>query len=592
MSETCGRLPAKLNTAHNAFLGRLFSPQAASTLRSSAVHLPFIQFADKRVYQTVMTIRSKITLSITALALLVLTLAASLLWSLERGGYDMQRTRLAYEELAGYLQVAADVYRTAKLARRDLDREAMVDTAELIQARQRLFATRERIAQIVTAEADAGLRDDEGFEETERLEALTAGLDALLSGLDRVRVLNATGDRGGAVALLDALVDAEINDRLQHVIEDGIADERSELDEALENHNAVRWLVVGIGIAVATSGVVLAVGSIVLLVRQVRRPLGALEQWAAQVTSGDLDARIALSGSGEFDRLGHRFNHMADEIGQYRRQLERARDALEAQVAARTDELRAANAELRRRDLLRQQFFADVGHELRTPITALRGEAEIALRARGGREQRYREALEQIVKVSGQLTRFVNDIFLIARAEAGIADLRRGAVELDHEVRVAVEQMRTVAVVESQAARITTTLPAKPALIAGDADRLRQLVMILVQNSIEHGHSGVAVEVAVREVAGQVILEVRDDGPGIAPEDAPNVFDRLYRGHRSDSDGSGLGLPIARSIVLAHHGQIALETALGHGTRVVVRFESAGADAPDEAALIAGELGA
>jgi signal transduction histidine kinase len=517
-----------------------------------------------------MTIRTKITVCIAALAVLVLLLATALLWSLDRGRYDMERTRLAYEELAGYLELSAKVYRTAKLVRRELGAGEAVSSFDLAAERERLQRARERITTIIEAEEAEGLRDDEDFEEIERLETLTLGLDRLLEGLAQVQWLNATGARTEAVARLDELIANEVGEQLEPLIEDGIADEREELDEALANHDTVRRLAGMFGIGITLLGLVLAVGSVIFLVRQVRRPLGVLAGWADQVSTGDLDARVGLSGTAEFDRLGRQFNHMADAIGRYRRQLETARDTLETTVAMRTEELRDANAELERRDKLRQRFFADVGHELRTPITAVRGEAEIALRARTDREARYREALQQIVKVSGQLTRFVNDIFLIARAEAGIADMRRTSVDLGREVEDAVAQMRPIA--SAKQARLETSLPTTPVLIAGDPDRLRQLVTILVQNAIEHGQEGVGVEVRVREAGDDVVLEVVDDGPGIPAEDAPNVFDRFYRGNRSAGEGAGLGLPIARSIVLAHHGSIALDTAPGSGTRVTACF--------------------
>ena len=537
-----------------------------------------------------MTIRSKITFCIAALAALVLLLAAALLWSLERGRYDMERTRLAYEELAGYLELSADVYRTAKLVRRDLGSADFVNSFDLVVESARLQRTKERIALIIEAEDDEGLRDAEDFAEAERLEALTGGLDNLLEGLTRVQRLNASGARAEAVDLLDELVATDVVGILEPLIEDGIADEREELDEALANHDAVRRLAGMLGIGVTALGLLLALGSVAFLVRQVRRPLGVLAGWADQVSTGDLDARVALSGTAEFDRLGQRFNTMADAISRYRRQLEQARDSLEVEVAARTEELRGANTELERRDKLRQRFFADIGHELRTPITALRGEAEIALRARADREARYQEALQQIVKVSAQLTRFVNDIFLIARAEAGIADMRRTSVDLGREVEDAVTQMRAIAT--AKGAKLITNLPELPARIDGDPDRLRQLVTILVQNAIEHSQPGVTIEVGLRQNGADAVLEVRDDGPGIAAEDASNVFDRFYRGNRSAGEGAGLGLPIARSIVLAHQGSIALHTAPGRGTRVTARFSTAEAGSTASVGRTMGEVGA
>ena len=172
----------------------------------------------------------------------------------------------------------------------------------------------------------------------------------------------------------------------------------------------------------------------------------------------------------------------------------------------------------------------------------------------------------------------LNDIFLIARAQTGFADMRGQTLDLIEEVSAAVEQMRAIA--SERGSELRMEAADGEAFVEGDRQRLRQLTQILLRNAFEHGKDGVSVVVSVDRIDSEWELAVADDGPGFAAEDLERVFERFYRGAKSARSGSavgtGLGLPIARSIVLGHGGRIWIDRSAANGAVVRARFPAAG----------------
>ena len=203
----------------------------------------------------------------------------------------------------------------------------------------------------------------------------------------------------------------------------------------------------------------------------------------------------------------------------------------------------------------------------------MRGEAEIALRVRQDRQETYRAALSQIIGIADQLTRFVNDIFLVAREQAGVLDIRREVTDLKKAVCAGVEQMNSA--VDGGQAVLTTAFDDGQALIEGDVQRLGQLVRILLSNAIQHSQPGVRIQVGLHRTEAGWELCVEDDGPGIPEGEVNRVFERFYRAAVPDGTspgGTGLGLPIARSLVNAHGGRIWVDSGRRHGTAVRAVF--------------------
>ncbi|MEL6679618.1 MAG: HAMP domain-containing sensor histidine kinase [Pseudomonadota bacterium] len=381
----------------------------------------------------------------------------------------------------------------------------------------------------------------------------------------------------------------QIRDRIRNRIDPaltayGLQYQRTFLALIEQNDRLHRFNAILLG---AFSIVAVIVGMVVLAfsVERMRAGLSQLSSGAARFAHGDLTHRIKCEGQDEFTQLAEQFNAMATEIQSDRHLRERHRRSLEDSVIERTTELKEANIELLERERQRRIFFADLGHELRTPLTVMRGEAEIALRARRDREAAYGAALTRVVDISDQLTRLVNDIFLLARAQSGMLDLRERPLDLAAVVRASSAEMTNW--VEKNGGRIHLSLPDDPAIIEGDETRLMQVLRILVTNAAQHGGERPVITVALERDGSQWRLSVTDTGPGIPMEEREQVFTRFYKGGGERVGGTGLGLPIARTLVQAHGGRIWIDGAAGSGATFRLTFPMADAAPVARAALSA-----
>ena len=226
------------------------------------------------------------------------------------------------------------------------------------------------------------------------------------------------------------------------------------------------------------------------------------------------------------------------------------------------------------RESLRRQreFAADASHELRTPLTVIRASVDDLERHRAAPVASVGNALADIRDEVDQLTTMVDDLLLLARSDSGALALERLPVDLGDVASAGASALTQVA---SEGGVLLAVDP-EPADIVGDAARLRQLVVILVDNAIRHSPSGGTVNVTVRRTAPEGVLTVDDDGPGVRPEDLPRLFDRFYRAPGAPGGGTGLGLAIAEWIVVAHGGTIAAVNRTEGGARFVVRLPLAG----------------
>jgi len=285
----------------------------------------------------------------------------------------------------------------------------------------------------------------------------------------------------------------------------------------------------------------LAVAGGYLLAGRMLAPVGALADTARKITAESLSARLPVATPGdEFGRLATVFN----------------------ETLARLD---AAFEQLRR-------FTADASHELRTPLTAIRSVGEVALQ-RSLSAEGYREVVGSMLEEVDRLTRLVENLLLLTRAEAGRIPLARVTVDLRELVASVSDGLRVLAEEKNQ--DLTVQLDGGVTAHC-DAGVLRQGITNLLYNAIKYTpQHGVIRVAATSTVGGDAVIEVQDTGPGIPAADHQRVFERFYRADHARSrqtGGTGLGLAIARWAVEANGGRIELESLEGRGTlfRVVL----------------------
>ena len=291
----------------------------------------------------------------------------------------------------------------------------------------------------------------------------------------------------------------------------------------------------GVGAAVLVLSV--AVGT--LLAWRATRPLRAVSQTARRIIeTGDLAARMPDSnGSGELDVLVRQLNTLLDKNAAHVRVLRETLDNL--------------------------------AHDLRTPLTRLRGTAELALHDSGDPAD-ARAALADCINEADRLRHLLEALLDISAAEAGALALNRTRLDARTLVDRAVDLYREVA--EEKKITITLDQPA-PVELDADAIRLGQAINNLVDNALKYTPAGGKVAIGTRAEPGAIVITLADNGPGVPAAERDAIFRRLYRGDASRSQrGLGLGLSLVKAIVEAHRGTVAVDDAPGGGARFTVRL--------------------
>jgi len=231
-------------------------------------------------------------------------------------------------------------------------------------------------------------------------------------------------------------------------------------------------------------------------------------------------------------------------------------------------EMRSASEKLAEASRARTDFLADASHELRTPLTVLRGNAEIGLTLDGSPD--HIEILDDIVKESGRMTRMVEDLLFLARSDSASLPLEREFVPVASLLAELAE--RAEALARERGTNLATNLSGEGE-IEVDQGRVEQAILILMDNAAKYGPQGGRITLSAETHSGRLRITVADEGPGIPEEELPRIFERFYRMDKTRSrklGGSGLGLPIAKTIAEVHGGRIEVESHVGEGTRMSI----------------------
>ena len=283
-------------------------------------------------------------------------------------------------------------------------------------------------------------------------------------------------------------------------------------------------------VVVAAIGLLLFSTMFFRVMRRVGSPIADIVEAADRVASSDFSVRIAERGPPPLRSVAHAFNKMTDR--------------LQAQ------------------DRQRRHLMADIAHELRTPLTVVQGRLEGLLDGVYPRDDAH---VSEVLADTRILGRLIDDLRTLASSESGALSLQREATDL---VVLVHDVVRSLAA-DAQGAGVTIRIGESMNLPLADVDplRIREVVVNLVTNALHHTPAGGVVSIDGEAKNDRVVMTVADTGAGVAADDLPKIFDRFYKG--AGSRGSGLGLTIARNLIVAHGGEIRATSEPGMGTAIV-----------------------
>jgi two-component system, OmpR family, sensor kinase len=513
---------------------------------------------------------SNFVLSLVGLvAVFVVALGFISVLAIDRTNYLRSRADLATEQVSVLLELARGASHLSEHAAEHFVFKKP-NLAELQHGRDGVAGALEKLKDATRIEV-AYLRDRDDVEGEQEDAIRIVELENLFKSagdqLDQMLALEKQGGESEAIERLESVFNMQIMRPLDDLVQGSIAEERNEAMEARKSAEQ-HWTWLRNAAIIANSvffGLVLLLGY--GLLRKVGSPIAALELGANEFAAGRFQHRISITSDDELGILAKNFNVMASALEQRGATQAETQQELERQVESRTtdlqhkaDELDIANERLGYLNKKRAQFLADISHEVRTPLTTLRGEAELALRLKDKSAKPYRDALTKILSVSDTIGKLVDDLLFLARSETDTLRFAVQSVDLAAIARAALDDAAVLAKVKD--IRLRPVIDETASLRAeGDAVRLRQALLIALDNAIKYSPPAKSVDFSLASTGDTAEFTIRDSGPGVAKEDLPFVFERFYRGKTEQSlpGGFGLGLSIAKWIVDKHGGNINLQ---------------------------------
>ncbi|MFL4471837.1 ATP-binding protein [Tateyamaria armeniaca] len=487
-------------------------------------------------------------------------LAGLTLYNLEKSRWWDARTQLAQESYALHLKLEVKLYRLFKqhvstlligdsdggeaeaFLRNRIDQN-LLDIRSVIEREIEMVGEEELEELKLLDEIEADIRSVDTA-----IAALTSADDPLESFLRTERL----------AALLDGGIDVELDRKIGAALEEELEETQEVLADAVAFRARDQKIVYAL-LALATGTLIVALLS---FNGQIRQPIIRLQKEIERLRRADYSKPVNLGGSLEFHELGAVLQDMGEGLAVREATRAEQKKQLEDTVATRTAELQPLIDKLETGEKNRMRLMADISHELRTPLAIILGEADVTLRTQRELSEDVSDALARIRESARHTNQIVDDMLTVARREAGQLRLDRKELDLLKVVNDAVSMFPQ---------KVLVRRPDKK--ISGNVDevRLRQSVLALLHNARRYG--GPRILVTLRQSGSGNVITVEDDGPGLNPEEKENAFERFFRGSNASGqgiEGSGLGLPVVKSIVLAHGGTVELEDSALGGLKVVM----------------------
>ena len=311
-----------------------------------------------------------------------------------------------------------------------------------------------------------------------------------------------------------------------------------------------------------------AVALSILLARRLVRPIKRMQVAAGAIGAGAYDERIELDRRDELGALADEFNRMAASLQESQRGLERKVDERTRELQSTLAQLADKSLQLERASKHKSDFLANMSHELRTPLNAIVGFSQVLKQKLFGPvNQKQDEYLDDILSSADHLLALINDILDLSKVEAGQVELEPGLFSLREALERGVVMVRERAT--KNGVQLELSLDPSVDLVEGDERRIRQVVFNLLSNAVKFTPQGGQVDVSATRQNGEVVIAVRDTGPGIAPADQARIFEEFQQakaGNGERPEGTGLGLALSKSLVELHGGRIWVESEPGKGS--------------------------
>ena len=294
----------------------------------------------------------------------------------------------------------------------------------------------------------------------------------------------------------------------------------------------------------------------------IREPIQNLVQAAIEFSKGNISHRIDNYPDNEFGILSEKFNEMAIELEKFRQDEIKKRTTIEAAVEQRTQQLKDAVDKLKNAEFERKIFLSNISHELKTPATAILGEASVTLRGSDKSAIDYKQSLQSIQIIGRQLSNRIEDLLLLARTDSDFFRIQLAEIS-SLEIKNLIQDALEVVDPSSQVSFNIQNLIQEHLLLI-DKDRFVQLMVILLDNSVRYNRVLQPISIQVATDNEKLNIQITNECDHIEKIDFSNIFDRYYRGHHARlirPDGLGIGLHLAQTIVKSHYG-ILTATAL------------------------------
>ena len=509
--------------------------------------------------------KSKLTLFAGLILFLIIITSALVITSTQITRSNIKQNALAQSLLNEHLLVSSISYRMFKQLTDEL---IFGNEANQAEVRNKRAIIDQSIAKIIVLkeEQSTALGDNfilGGVGETEALREL---LNQIVSEFHMIfDEIALEGQNSKQQQRAQLLLEVTIDNQFREAINSAVAQQSNvvtSLNARIETlHQSIFWY----SILLALLAIPMVILGTYWLLSVLYQPLNSIRLGAEAIAQEKYHYRIPRGFDAEFDSIAASFNSMAEELLKQRDQTSAANRDLEYQVAQRTAELTEANALLQHNDKTRRELFADISHELRTPLSIIRGEVQVTLRQKTITETDYKSTLDTVLDQTLSLSRLVDDLLMIARAESGNMRIIPKAVVVSEFIYSTTRKLDSL--LEKNGVALEIDIDENLPLMAIDPERMAQAIMIILDNALQHAAQGSQIFITCNHDHGHLKIIIRDEGEGIDPEALPFIFDRYFRGSDTRTGrGAGLGLAIAKAIMAAHRGNIEVSSSPGHGS--------------------------